>query len=147
MNTESDIIKEIKSGNEKIIERIYNQHKKEFLVFASRLITSEEEALDIYQDSIVTMYENIVTGKLTTLTSSVKTYLFAIGKYKIYNVQKVNSSTERLSDYEFLLKEKEDDDILIEDENVEKIQKAYQQLGNRCQEVLKLFYYEKKIIL
>lgn len=142
MNTESNIIKEIKSGNQKTIEMIYIQHKKEFLVFASRLTACEEEALDIYQDSIVTMYENIVSGKLTTLTSSLKTYLFAIGKYKLYSIQKVKSSTERLSDYEFHLKQESEDDFLVEEENVEKIQKAYQQLGNKCKEVLKLFYYE-----
>jgi DNA-directed RNA polymerase specialized sigma subunit len=31
---------------------------------------------------------------------------------------------------------------LLKEENIEKVQKGYQELGTRCQEVLKMFYYE-----
>lgn len=146
MNKESRIIEQIRSRDHNAIEKIYIQYKEEFLIYASRFSVNDEDAVDIYQDSIVAMYENIIAGKLTSFTSSVKTYLFAIGKYKLYNSLKVKTVTEDLTHYDSLLMEEDNDDFLLREENIEKLQKAYQQLGGKCQQVLKLFYYESRTI-
>lgn len=146
MNRESTIIAQIQSGDQKAIERIYTQYKSEFLVYASRFSVSEEDATDIYQDCVIVLYENIVSGKLTSFTSSIKTYLFAIGKYKMYNGIKGKIITEDVSEYEFLLKDDADEDLILQEENIRKMQVAYRQLGSKCREVLKLFYYESQSI-
>lgn len=146
MNKENRLIEQIQSGDQKAIERIYTQFKAEFLVYSSRFSVSDEDALDIYQDSIIALYENILSGKLTSFTSSLKTYLFAIGKYKIYNSLKVKVIIEDIDDYEFLLKEESDDEFLLREKNVKKLQQAYQTLGDKCQKVVKLFYYENLTI-
>ncbi len=146
MNKESSVIQQIKSGDQKVVERIYTEYKTEFLAYALRFSVNEEDAVDIYQDSIVVLYENISSGKLTSLTSSLKTYLFAIGKYKIYNCLKVKPITEELTDCEFLLKDEGNEEFLLREENIEKVQNAYKQLGDKCREILKLFYYENRTI-
>lgn len=146
MNRESRLIEQIKSGDHKAIEGIYKRFKVDFLEFSSRFSISEEDAVDIYQDSIVVLYENILSGKLTSLSSSVKTYLFAIGKYKIYNSLKVKPTIENIDDYEYTLEEEDNDEFLLQEENIKKMQRAYQQLGSRCQEVIRLFYYEGQTI-
>src|SRR3546814_621456 len=146
MNKESRLIAQILSGDQKAIEKIYTQYKTEFLAYASRFSLNSEDAVDIYQDSMVVLYQNISSGKLTSLTSSVKTYLFAIGKHKIYNRLKVKTTTADIADYEFLLEEESDEEFLLQEENIQKVQKAYQQLGGKCREVLKLFYYENRTI-
>lgn len=146
MNSESRLIAQIKSGDQKAAEKIYNQYRKEFLVYASRLSISDEDAADIYQDSMVTLYENIVSGKLTTLTSSIKTYLFAIGKHKIYSRLKLKDSEANLEEYGFLFQEKGDEEFLLREESIEKLQKGYRELGDKCRKVLKLFYYENRSI-
>jgi len=145
MNRESRLIKQIQSGDHKAIERIYIRFKADFLDFSSRFSISEEDAVDIYQDSIVVLYENILSGKLTSLTSSVKTYLFAIGKYKIYNSLKVKPTVD-IDDYEYILEEEDSEELLLQEQNIEKLRRAYRQLGSRCQEVIKLFYYENQTI-
>src|SRR5690554_3551915 len=106
MSKESYLIEQILKGNSEALEDIYIQYKKEFFLYASRFSITEEDIVDIYQDSVVVLYENIKSGKLTTFTSSVKTYLFAIGKYKIYDrlKLKLKTSPKDFSDYEFLLK-------------------------------------------
>lgn len=142
MDKESKLIAQIRSGDQKAIESIYTQYKMEFLAYSSRFSVNEEDAIDIYQDSIVALYENILSGKLISLTSSLKTYLFAIGKYKIYNSLKVQVTTADFSDYQFLLEEEDEEEFLLLEEKIENMQKAYQQLGSKCQEVVKLFYYE-----
>jgi|SRR5690606_16287250 len=143
---EERLIAQMLSGDQKAIEKIYNRYKTEFLVYASRFSVNGEDAVDIYQDSIVVLYENILSGKLTSLTSSVKTYLFAIGKYKIYNRLKVKTVTADIADYEFLLTEESDEEFILHEENTLKVQQAYRQLGGKCREVLKLFYYENRTI-
>ncbi len=47
-----------------MLESVYIQHKAEFLLFAARFSMSSEDALDVYQDTAVAFYENIVSGKL-----------------------------------------------------------------------------------
>lgn len=146
MNREKKLLIEIQAGKQKAIETVYNRYKAEFIIYALRFSIYEEDALDIYQDSIIILYENIVSGKLSTLTSSLKTYLFAIGKYKIYNTLKLKINTTDYLEYEFLLGEETQDDFTLQEENIEKIQIAYQELGEKCQQVLKLFYFENRDI-
>jgi len=145
MNKESKLIEQLRSGDQELLVKIYAEYKIEFLAYTSRFSISDEDAVDIYQDSMIVLYENILSGKLTTLTSSVKTYLFAIGKYKIYNTLKVKVSLVDFEDYEFLLAE-DNEEFLLREKNIEQLQKAYLQLGCKCKEVIKLFYYENLTI-
>ena len=137
MNKESKLIEQLRSGDQELLVKIYAEYKIEFLAYTSRFSISDEDAVDIYQDSMIVLYENILSGKLTTLTSSVKTYLFAIGKYKIYNTLKVKVSLVDFEDYEFLLAE-DNEEFLLREKNIEQLQKAYQQLGSKCKKVIKL---------
>lgn len=145
MNKET-LVTQIQSGNHKVIDEIYLQYKTEFVVYASRFEISDEDVVDIYQDSVIVLYENILSGKLTDFSSSVKTYLFAIGKYKVYNKLKLKNTTEDFSNYEFLLEEENQDDPPVQEENIKKLLTAYQKLGNKCKQVLRLFYYENQTI-
>lgn len=144
MDRENNLIEQIRSGDKEEIERIYNQHRAEFLAYAARFSLQTDEAVDIYQDSIIVVYENIMSRKLTTLTSSLKTYLFAIGKYKILNSMKTNQPTEDISAYDYLLQDETEMEFLSKEENIEKMQTAYRKLGAKCREVLRLYYYENQ---
>src|SRR5690606_1519259 len=142
MKKENKLIEQIRSGDQQAIEQIYTLFKGEFLVYSSRFSVSDEDAIDIYQDSIVVLYENILSGKLTSLTSSLKTYLFAIGKYKIYNSLKIKANVLDFAEYEYLLDGESDEEFLLREENIKRQQQAYQQLGDTCRKVIQLFYYE-----
>ncbi|HZH55022.1 MAG TPA: RNA polymerase sigma factor [Sphingobacteriaceae bacterium] len=144
MDRENNLIEQIRAGDKKEIEHIYNQHREEFLAYADRFSIQTDEAVDIYQDSIIVLYENIMSQKLTSLTSSLKTYLFAIGKYKMLNSMKVKQPTEDITAYEYLLHEETDHEFLSKEENIEKMQTAYRKLGAKCREVLRLYYYENQ---
>lgn len=140
------LVKQIQSGSHKAIEDIYIRYKTEFLVYAARFAISDEDALDIYQDSVIVLYENILSGKLVSFSSSIKTYLFAIGKYKIYNKSKSKIATESFSDFQFILEEESEGELPVQEENIKKLLSIYKELGSKCKEVLKLFYYENKTI-
>ena len=135
----------IKSGDQAALRKIYDENRNIFIKFSRKYNVKEADALDIYQDSIVILYENIVNGKITDLSSKISTYLFAIGKYKIFQLHRDNSKIELQNE------------IIIEEENIyldvdlhneeltnqqELLNKYFSRLGNRCKEILKLFYYE-----
>src|SRR5690606_4660402 len=93
----------------------------------------------VYQDSIIILYENIIQGKLNQMKSSIKTYLYAIGKYKIFAHLKVEAQHEQLQGDE-LLGEMNFFEIDTAEERLKLLQQAYLQFGPKCQAVLKLFY-------
>jgi RNA polymerase sigma factor (sigma-70 family) len=142
MNKENKLIKHIKSGDKTALEAVYTRFRKEFLLYTTRFPVSDEDALDIYQDAVVVLYENIISGKLNTLSSSLKTYLFSIGKYQLYNRLKLKIATEDIANFEFILKEEKQEEFLMAEENIAKLQRAYNELGEQCQKVLKLFYHD-----
>jgi RNA polymerase sigma factor (sigma-70 family) len=103
---------------------------------------SEDDLSDIYQDTIIAFYENILSGKLTELTSSLKTYVFSIGKYSIYNKLKKANKTITLDRQH--LENLDLEAIDFQFEHTEKsslVKEAMLKLGERCRKILVLFYY------
>jgi RNA polymerase sigma factor (sigma-70 family) len=138
---DQELIRRIRDGDEEVLIHIYETNRKGFLEFAARFGIEKEDVLDIYQDSIVAFYENARNCKLDFLKSTVTTYIFAIGKYKIYGLLKKNKNEiplEGISD-ELIVNETEE---YVPDEQAKRLQIAFRMLGNKCREVLTMFYYE-----
>ena len=141
-----NIIQEIKSGKEKPLYDLYRLYRNEFLVFAQKNYrASEEQAKDCFQESVMDFHQNIVSGKLTELVSSEKTYLFQIGKHKILNLLKKEG---RMTYHDNLqvIKGNELEDYMEEEEGKytqEQITEAISKLPNDCQKILKLHYHNE----
>ncbi|WP_088655653.1 RNA polymerase sigma factor [Geofilum rhodophaeum] len=142
MNKDQQWIDALQKGDREILGKIYLHHREGFLRYAQRYALPEEELRDIYQDSIIALYENVRQGKLEGLKSSLKTYLYAIGKYKILARLKNSAvSTSELM-VEPLADGPEPLETSAAEERQQKLQRAYEQLGPRCREILRRFYYE-----
>src|SRR5690606_34482457 len=132
----------LQNGGTAALDVIYLRYKSGVLAFAKRDPIDPQVALDIYHDSMIALYENAVKGKLDELKSSIKTYLYAIGKYKIFAYLKSNpQQEERLADE--LTEELTLFEIDTTEEQLKLLQRAYLQLGAKCQQVLHLFYYKR----
>ncbi|MFC4721380.1 RNA polymerase sigma factor [Geojedonia litorea] len=130
-----------------VLDKIYRENRSAFLNFAKQYKLPEQDYLDIYQDAIIAFYENVVSEKVQTLDSSIKTYLFSIGKFMIYkkiNDYKYNKPIEQemnavlqkqIEYYEY--------HEVSESDYQKLVLKCFGQLGKKCQKMLKLFYYEK----
>lgn len=140
-----NIIKLIRGGDQLVLRKIYDENREAFIKFSRKYNVERYDAIDIYQDAIIVLYENIANGKITDLKSKVSTYLFAIGKYKIFQMHRDNSKVE-LSSELHLKEENIYLDVNLYNEKLTNRQnllnKYYSQLGKRCKEILKLFYYE-----
>lgn len=145
-NHESLLYERLLEGDEKALVEVYKLYKSEFLNFFKRYEISEQEVLDIYQDSIIVIYQKFINGQTKLSNSGVKTYLFGIGKNKVYNhfkTKKIITSDVKdleVKDKEFRLKE--------QPSVYEKLlAKNLKLLSESCRNILELFYYKNLTII
>ncbi len=144
--TEASIIEGLKNGDNAVLKSIYLEYRDAFVQFSKKYNITEYDALDLYQDAILALKENVATGKLKELKSSIKTYLFSIGKYMVFDYLRANKKVrvvdnedlklfDLVPDFEILFKEESNSDE-------KKLELAFSALGDKCKAVLKLFYYQ-----
>jgi len=132
----------LKTDRTKALTDVYKQHRSEFIGWACKTFgCTPDEAKDVYQNAIIILYENSVNGKLTELNSSVKTYLFAIGKNKLKELARQKNQKENFS----LAAEPEWEDAVeeIPEEYLQRALLSLEKLGDPCQSLLKDFFYHK----
>lgn len=141
---ENNIVERIKQNDTAIIKKIYVENKLAFFKLANRYAIPNEVALDIYQDSIVALVENARKNSIDNLKSSVSTYFIGIGKFMIFNYLKTKKSVNlsELEEIETIEDFTTNNDLLNERELL--LKNAYEKLGEQCQKILNLFYFENK---
>ena len=147
-------IERIKShdGNQ-VLKEIYGEFRNEFISWSVRGFScTQDEAKDVFQMVVTIFYENVVSGKMTQLTSSLKTYLFSIGKNRLHRQyrQKTNRPETTFEDFYFDESIMGSEDFFYEElddeyENkLNNVQKGLEKLGDPCRKILVQYYYEQK---
>lgn len=137
-------LQEIRNGNEAPIITIYENYREEFIVWAGRKYQlDQEDAVDVFQESVICFYRNVVKGKVETISSSVKTYLFAIGKNIIRDKLKKNDPlkvTQEIGEID-VSHQPEIMELIYNEERAELVKQLMQELQEPCNSLLRLFYY------
>jgi RNA polymerase sigma factor (sigma-70 family) len=148
-HSDNTIIAEILEGRETTLRRIYPLYATEFKAWAKRYAPcSDADLTDAYQEALVAFYRNVISGRLTQLSSSLKTYIFAIGYRQLKRALQQQHKTT-------LTEEPPESDLphdphflqlLIEEETYQEqrayLGKAIAQLQPNCQKILELFFYQ-----
>lgn len=147
---DNNLLDRLSLGDNTALEEIYRKYRAPFIQFALKYHTDKNQICDIYQDVIIALYEKSMKQKLQLSSGSLKTYLFSMGKFMLFTRLKKNSNTDFIDiendqdlfeglveSFEFI-DEKDPQVILLEN--------ALESLGKKCQELLRLFYYEEKKI-
>lgn len=145
MNQE-ETIERIRSGGQKELGMIYAEYREEFLGWISREYQcSSDDSKDIYQMTILIFHDNIKKGKLEHLVSSVKTYLFGIGKNIARETLRREKRHVPISQERYLKETLIDEpSSSLDDDSLTIAKSALEKLGQPCQRLIELFYYEKK---
>lgn len=132
-------INDIIAKNELAIKQLYDMYRNMFIGFFIKEYSIHEiDAAEIYQESFFAMYQNVVNNKITTINTSLKAYLFKIGKYKIYNrFRDAKPMTELHSSIA-------DNYFEEEDPIQEVVCDVVITMENPCSQLLSLFYWERK---
>ncbi|MFK7748060.1 MAG: RNA polymerase sigma factor [Kordia sp.] len=135
-----DLQTRLRNDDKKALEEVYVLYKEVFVNYGLRFNLDKEDLIDVYQDSVIAMYQNFTTKQTRIENSSLKTYLFSIGKHKIYDRLKERKllvgGVVVENDYE----EIDLDETVLTNEQ-ELLRRYFRHLGASCQEILKLFYY------
>lgn len=111
-------------------------------------IGRQEDAGEIYQRSFTVLYMNTKKGKLDSIEASVETYLYGIAKFVVREWQREeqafseNSSQELVSEKEIVDFHEIFESAKVDDSMVRQMQKGLSELGETCQQILKLFYWK-----
>ncbi len=106
---------------------------------------NEDEAKDIYQDSVIVFYENVRDGKFKG-ESAISTYLYAVAKFKWLNQLKRKGM--KASHHEQISQNREFEQspllALIDQEQKDQIMGILKQLGLQCKRLLIDSIYHNK---
>lgn len=145
-----ELFEALKAGQHQRLDEVYTRYRSAFLAYARRdLYATEEDAADCFQESVIALYKNIVSGRMPELSSRLSTYLFGIGKRYVYRKnQRRHRELTTDPDAGIGLGNQAGEDLdmsifhRIEDEHQKAVLAAgFARLDDTCREILTLFYY------
>ena len=129
----------------KELNDLYNNHRDVFLNFGKKYGLGYDDLVDVYQEAFIALRKHAINGKLDTVKSSLRTYLFGIGKFMIFDLLKAKKKTTML-DTSMLSKDEHilaiDVETDVQELTIEQrlLQTHFKNLGKKCKELLTLFY-------
>ncbi|MDO6761472.1 sigma-70 family RNA polymerase sigma factor [Tamlana sp. 2_MG-2023] len=142
---DKNAVQDLQSEDRLKLKAIYNEYRTEFLNFGKRYNLNEDDLSDVYQEAFLALRKLAIKGTLDDVKSSMKTYLFGICKFKIYDVlkrKKVKIPYEaKLHVVEEEIQEIEIDREPPLTEKQSLLRNYFKELGEKCQQVLTMYYY------
>lgn len=141
----TDWILKIKTDENKAFKEIYMLCREDCLSWLQRDYNcTQEDALDIFQMSVLILYDNIITGKLQNLTSHIKTYIMGIARNKALEMSRSRRNTTTDDMLKNIAEYIAAEELHSNEEQLLLIGKALDELGDPCKTVLIQYYYNDK---
>lgn len=143
--TDSQFIDGLRNGNSEVLSTLYKKYYNIVLKFIVNNSGSEQAAQDIYQETVIVLYENAQKPDFQ-LSCQLQTYMYSIAKRLWLKQLKQNGKT-------FLFKEDEENEVADVNEDLHsheekekeivKLNKSLEELGEPCASLMKDFYVLK----
>jgi RNA polymerase sigma factor, sigma-70 family len=136
----------IRNNPDEALVSIYEDHRDDLIRYLSRKYdVNTDEAKDIFQSSIIILYDNVISCKLTHLAVPIKAYIRGIAKNRALKYHRDHISKYQLVDQSVLIDKESDQPIYEkEDDMTQQLTHMMASLGEKCRELLTLFYYRKR---
>ena len=140
---EKDLIVKFRNGNEESLKEVYKSYYPVIKSLVLRNNGSEYEAKDVFQESVILLYEKLQQPDFE-LTCSIKTFLYAVSR-RLW-LKKWNEKKVRIYDTQFEAEPEFLDTLLDENrdgkDEIDRMRESLEQLGEPCAGLLKDFYLE-----
>ncbi len=135
----------LKLGNDAVIRSIYKKNYPAILRMVLNNNGTEPEAKDIFQESVIVLYQNALKEEFS-LRCSLQTYLYSVAHklwlkqlLKTRNLYRLNPENENQE--KNILDVSQDMDFHFkQEENFEKLRESQNMLGEPCKSLLEDFY-------
>ena len=139
-----DWISYIKENENQALKDIYTSHRASCLSWLKSTYSIEQEdAKEIFQSSIIILYDNVMTGKLVELTSGVKSYLYSIAKNKAREHLRKSGKVVDGEKLQLVSNENGVEEKQILESKINKVNETLQSMGDPCKSLLQLYYYKR----
>ncbi len=145
-----NLVDAIKTNNQVVLKQLYLNNYKKIELYILKNNGSMPQAKDTYQEAFIAVWKNIKEDKFVpTNETAVQGYLYTIAKNKWLDVLKSSKFKKTVSYANKGIEETfsetiESEDLHEEDDKLQCTMNAFNQLGEACKELLKLFYFSKK---
>lgn len=143
--TDDQFIDGLRSGNNEVLSALYKKYYTIVLKFIVNNSGTEEAAQDIYQETVIVLYENAQKPAFS-LNCQLQTYIYSVAKRLWLKQLKKNGKT-------FLFKEEEENEVVdvssdlsehqTKEQEIEKMNHSLEELGEPCATLIKDFYVHK----
>ncbi len=142
---EQALLKGLANNDSKSVDTLYKSHFPMVQHFVINNNGSFDDAKDVFQEAIITLYEKVQTDSFT-LTCQIKTYLFSICKHLwLKRLQQMGRYNAPLSSEEESVSVEVDmDDFNKKDAAFAIMDRALNSLGEPCKSLLEGYYLNKK---
>jgi RNA polymerase sigma factor (sigma-70 family) len=138
------VMRALREGHEDALERIYLRYREDFFRWAGRRFKGNRQDFeDAWQETVVVFFEQVRSGYLVEIRTSVRAFLFVVG-YRIL------LKKQRKTKWMFWKEEIDDATAGVEwpeeqymPEEREKLAASMAALSDPCREILILRYYEE----
>ncbi|MEM7103564.1 MAG: sigma-70 family RNA polymerase sigma factor [Bacteroidota bacterium] len=141
--TEKVRLEQIRMGDQRLLQQLYHEYRENFLAWgAQKFSCPREDAVDVYQKAFTIFYFNIKEGKLTELTSSLKTYLFSIGRNVF--LKRFRDKHLKVSDLDDTVIKSQVDYSIMDSYNhrdqADLVRRLLNMIGEPCRQLLELLF-------
>jgi len=143
--TDDQFIDGLRNGNNEILSALYKKYYNIVLKFIVNNSGTEEAAQDIYQETVIVLYENAQKPQFS-LNCQLQTYIYSVAKRLWLKQLKKNGKT-------FLFKEDDENELVDvtgdmaehseKEKNLDKMNKSLLELGEPCATLIKDYYLSK----
>jgi len=139
--TDREVVLGILNNSEEALNRLYTGYFPMVLQFILNNNGDEDDAKDVYQESIIVVYNKIQSGDFE-LTSKLKTYIYSISRrIWLKKLAQQSKKTNNISEFEDVIAVEEDlEQHEAKDLQFDKMDSALQQLGEPCKTIIQDFY-------
>ena len=143
--TDQEIIESIQQGKDKeVVKSLYDSVLPNIRKYVCSNNGTYEDAFDVFQDALLVFFKLVATGKFDADKYKVHGFIHTVSKNLWINHSKRKAHALNWE------KRKERDDLdptvlenLIGEERKSALAVAFQSLGEKCVEILTLFFYQK----
>jgi RNA polymerase sigma factor (sigma-70 family) len=139
--TDREVVLGILNNSEEALNRLYTGYFPMVLQFIINNNGDEDDAKDVYQESIIILYNKIRGGDFE-LTSKLKTYIYSVSRrIWLKKLAQQSKKTNNVSEFEDVIAV--DDDLALHEEKelqFDKMDSALKHLGEPCKTIIQDFY-------
>ncbi len=140
--TNKELIDSIYHNDEKVIESLYHDYRSHFISWALvEYKISKDDAKDLFQEVMVVLVVKIQRKKIIEITTTVKTFLFGIGKQLIRNNIKLKYNRESRQQQFYYQSDKSDQNIEVDD-NYGLVISELSNMKMPCKSILYQYYLD-----